>query len=583
MSQLLSRIGTTSARSLSGRLSGRCTARTALTPTRAPMSGAMRAHLAFLIRTGTDQYRLSARAFSTSTSRPFFNWLFNPKEDPVEPKILEPLIMSETSPRLLFWDSTHSTPNLKPEFNDRAVSCLSTGIAHSCAIVDGNVHAWGSNYFSQVGLTTDSFHDDDSEEVTDVHFIHQLAQEDIVQIASGNYHNLALSKTGRVWSWGSGCLGRGDEMYDSLPQPVEFFHALGREVRQIFAAGNYSMAVARPKDSTAEDDELYVWGYIPFGELEGGDDDVTEKVTTIVANSNNNIKARVIPKMRKSLQPLLVTSLLGYKIHHVACSPWHFTVAVTPTNADFSPEYDGQEDKDCLEIKEVVEEKPILMTFGRFSEAMALEKPFSPMFMELPLEQEFLDIKPWRTFRSVSENSDLVIKKIVASKGNGSIGVSDHEDHVARLIHRPLDDHIIEVAGGSSEVIAISDEGRVMAWKTPREDNHAASSHSSSSTSASAAHKTTSTRVHHGSSAPEHHRTSDDQADGFVHPLDDYANKDKAHAKKEILDFFDSQRIHRQQLRPKRLVEALFEPPSIIIHKPGLSKCSAHYDRFTIC
>jgi len=53
----------------------------------------------------------------------------------------------------------------------------------------------------------------------------------------GNFHNLALSSTGKLWSWGSGCLGRGDEIYDSLPQPVEFFHALGRDIKQVFAAG----------------------------------------------------------------------------------------------------------------------------------------------------------------------------------------------------------------------------------------------------------------------------------------------------------------------------------------------------------
>ncbi|KAF9974356.1 hypothetical protein BGZ73_002242 [Actinomortierella ambigua] len=542
----------------------------------------MHRNSACLITPGAYQRTPSALAFSTTSTRPFLNWLFNPKEDSIEPKQLEPLIMSETSPRLFYWDSTYSTPSIKPEFNDRIVSSLSTGIAHSCALVDGNVHAWGSNYYSQVGLTTDSYHDDDSEEVTDVHFIHQLAQEEIVQIASGNFHNLALSKTGKLWSWGSGCLGRGDEMYDSLPQPIEFFHALGREVRQVFAAGNYSMAIARPKGSIEDDDELYVWGYIPFGELEN-DDEMEEYVAPTNGGSS---KLRVVPKMRKSLQPLLVTSLLGYRIHHVACSPWHFTVAVTPANT--TSEYTGNEDADSLEIEELTTEKPILMTFGRFSDSMALEKPFSPMFMELPIEQEFLDIKPWRTFRSVSPNSQLVIKKMVASKDcdvvlmeNGSIGVSDHEDHVARLIHRPLDDHIVEVGAGSSEVIAISDEGRVMAWSTPREHEGTASS---SSTVSSSSTPSDSTRpCTHNSTVPPHHTTDDDQPDAFVHPLDDYANKDKTHAKKEVLEFFDSQRIHRQQQRPKRLVEAFFETGSIVIHKPGVSKCVAQYDRFTVC
>src|SRR5690348_928187 len=52
---------------------------------------------------------------------------------------------------------------------------------------------------------------------------------------------------------------------------------------------------------------------------------------------------------------------------------------------------------------------------------------------------------------------------------NGSVGVSDHEDHVARLIHRPLDDKILDVAGGSSEVIAISSKGQVLSWSEPSE------------------------------------------------------------------------------------------------------------------
>ncbi|KAF8923005.1 RCC1 and BTB domain-containing protein 2, partial [Dissophora ornata] len=329
----------------------------------------------------------------------------------------------------------------------RSVSSLSSGIAHSCAVVDGNIHVWGSNYYSQVGLTTESFHDDDSEDITDVHFVNQLGNEEIVQVASGSFHNLALSKTGKLWSWGSGCLGRGDEIYDSLPQPVEFFHALGRDIKQIFAAGSYSIALATPKNGN--DDELYIWGYIPFGE--------------------ENEDGEVVPVMKKSLRPLLVTSVLGYNISHVACSPWHFTIAATPASAETSSSSTSPSSSDLIE-----REKPLLMTFGRYSEALPLEKPYSPMFLDLPPEDEFYDIKPWRTFRSVSTTSELVIKKIAASKGcdivlmeNGSIGVSDHEDLVARLIHRPLDVDIIDVAGGSSEVIAVSTNGQTTTYHPP--------------------------------------------------------------------------------------------------------------------
>ncbi|KAF9140751.1 hypothetical protein BGX30_006058 [Mortierella sp. GBA39] len=508
-------------------------------------------------------------------TRPFLSWLLNPKEEPVIPKKLTPLKLEDTGNRLLFWDSTYTTPHLKPEFNDRNVSSLSTGTSHSCAIVDGNLHVWGSNYYSQVGLTTESFHDDDSEEITDVHFVNQLANEEIVQVASGNFHNLALSKTGKLWSWGSGCLGRGDEIYDSLPQPVEFFHALGRNIKQIFAAGNYSMALVTPKDG--HDDELYIWGYIPFGE--------------------ENEHGEVNPFMRKCLRPVLVTSVLGYHISHVACSPWHFTLAATPVPTSTSNSTDQST---------TTNEKPLLMTFGRYSDEMSLEKPYSPLFLDLPPEDEFYDVKPWRIFRSVAPTSDLVIKKMAASKGcdivlmeNGSVGVSDHEDHVARLIHRPLDDRILDVAGGSSEVIAISTKGQVLSWSEPSEgaeDEPAVVVEDplkAELANAEIENVRRNTKIGSGSKQqqqpsllkPPSQPPQPLKSAGLsaLHPLLNF-NKDEQKAETEVLAFFDSQRRGQEQKQKTvRLVEALFDQSRLVVEKPGLSKCVAQYDRFTIC
>ncbi|KAF9423965.1 hypothetical protein BGZ94_008109 [Podila epigama] len=419
-------------------------------------------------------------------------------------------------------------------------------IAHSCAVVDGNIHVWGSNYYSQVGLTTESFHDDDSDEITDVHFVNQLANEEIVQVASGNFHNLALSSNGKLWSWGSGCLGRGDEIYDSLPQPVEFFHVLGRDIKQVFAAGNYSMAVVTPKGG--HDDELYVWGYIPFGE-ENEDGDVN-------------------PIMRKSLRPLLVTSVLGYKISHVASSPWHFTIAATPAS--------------CESNEPVSSKKPLLMTFGRYSDDPALEKPYSPMFQDIPPEDEFYEVKPWRTFRPMPEDSDLVIKKIAASKGcdivlmeNGSVGVSDHEDHVARLIHRRLDVDIVDVAGGSSEVIAISSKGQVLSWSEPQLERLSEEGTEKGSQGVQDMASSVDDSL-------EARFSLKDVKPSELHPLQDF-NKDPMKAETEVLAFFDSQQRGRQSKQKMRLVEALFESSRLVVEKPGLSKCVAQYDRFTIC
>ncbi|KAF9580072.1 hypothetical protein BGW38_003417 [Lunasporangiospora selenospora] len=500
-------------------------------------------------------------AANAQQTRPFLSWLFNPKEDPIVRKQLEPLKLHHSGTQLLYWDSTNVTPNIKPEFNDKDVAAISTGIAHSCAIVNGSIHAWGSNYYSQVGLTTDSYHDDDSEEVLEAHFVNQLGEEEIIQIASGNFHNLALSRSGKLWSWGSGILGRGDEVYDSLPQPIEFFHALGRDIKQVFAAGSYSMALARPKGS--QDDELYIWGYLPFGE-EGED-------------------GQAVPVMRKSLRPLLITSALGYNISHVACSPWHFTVAATPVQAS------GAELGSSVDPE--VQEKPVLMTFGSYNNTMPLEKPYSPLFLDIPSEEEFYEVKPWRSFRSVSATSDLVIRKLTASKGcdivlmeNGSIGVSDHEDHVARLIHRPLDVSIVDVAGGSSEVIAISEKGQVLAWSEPLlssillEDSVTDSSKKNNK-------DTIPTTTENTTEILQERLKSGGIQPLELHPLLDFFSKqDPQKGETEVLAFFDTQvRQEESKKRKVRLVEALFDASQVVIEKPGLSKCVAQYDRFTIC
>jgi len=147
------------------------------------------------------------------------------------------------------------------------------------------------------------------------------------------------------------------------------------------------MALVKPENG--DDDELYIWGYFPMGD--------------------EDEHGNVVPVMRKSLRPLLVTSVLGYNISHVACSPWHFTIAASPV-VDSS-------------LEEAAADKPLLMTFGRYHEKLPLEKPYSPLFLELPPEDEFYDVKPWRTFQSVSSKTDLVIKKIVASKGNVATGL----------------------------------------------------------------------------------------------------------------------------------------------------------------
>lgn len=198
---------------------------------------------------------------------------------------------------------------------------------------------------------------------------------------------------------------------------------------------------------------------------------------------------------------------------------------------------------------------------------------------------------------------------------NGSVGVSDHEDHVARLIHRPLDDKILDIAGGSSEVIAISTKGQVLSWREPsegaEEDDELANEgadHTSNTvldpqspstaelTNAEIESNKKNSKVSSGSkqqqqqpprlkssSQPQLPAPPKSAGLSALHPLLNF-NKDEQKAETEVLAFFDSQRRGQEQKQKTvRLVEALFDPSRLVVEKPGLSKCVAQYDRFTIC
>ena len=66
-------------------------------------------------------------------------------------------------------------------------------------------------------------------------------------MSAGEYHSLALTADGAVWSWGGGTyskLGHGDEQMQLLPKKVETLE--GRRVVAVSAGYSYSFALAAP-------------------------------------------------------------------------------------------------------------------------------------------------------------------------------------------------------------------------------------------------------------------------------------------------------------------------------------------------
>ncbi|KAI3661048.1 hypothetical protein MP638_004083 [Amoeboaphelidium occidentale] len=79
-------------------------------------------------------------------------------------------------------------------------------------------------------------------------------KESIIDIACGDYHNIALTNEGKVMTWGSAILGHGDEVYQVQPRVVEQLEQFGKAV-SVYAAAGYSL-VRYP-------DCLVAFGYLP--------------------------------------------------------------------------------------------------------------------------------------------------------------------------------------------------------------------------------------------------------------------------------------------------------------------------------
>ncbi|KAM6306286.1 putative E3 ubiquitin-protein ligase HERC4 isoform 1-T1 [Aegotheles albertisi] len=178
-----------------------------------------------------------------------------------------------------------------------AVSC---GEAHTLALNDkGQVYAWGLATDGQLGLPG-------TEECIRVpRNIKSLSEIQIVQVACGYYHSLALSKGSEVFSWGQnkyGQLGLGYE-YKKQNSPQVIKSLLGIPFAQIAAGGAHSFVLTLSG-------AIFGWGRNKFGQLGLNDDN-----------------DRYVPTLLKSLR--------SQKVVHICCGEDH-TAALTKEGGVFT-------------------------------------------------------------------------------------------------------------------------------------------------------------------------------------------------------------------------------------------------------
>jgi alpha-tubulin suppressor-like RCC1 family protein len=160
------------------------------------------------------------------------------------------------------------------------VVAVAAGSAHSLALkMDGTVRAWGINTACQLGNSAYNT------TVVGVPVVEVSGLTNVVAVAGGGNHSLALKSDGTVWAWGAndyGQLGNGtvSECHHSPSQVSGLTNVVA-----VSAGGNHSLALK-------SDGTVWAWGRNELGQLgDGALDPVGKPLPVQVIGLTTNVVA----------------------------------------------------------------------------------------------------------------------------------------------------------------------------------------------------------------------------------------------------------------------------------------------------
>ncbi|XP_014210897.1 uncharacterized protein LOC106641130 [Copidosoma floridanum] len=139
------------------------------------------------------------------------------------------------------------------------VLSVSSGRCHTLAVTNNGVYAWGGNRYGQLGIV-------EPDQCPNPELVTELADEIIIDAIAGQYHSMALTSDGRLYTWGWGVhgqLGHGNTETCRQPRLVEGL--LGLVIRHASAGYAHTLVLTA-------DGYVYGFGFNLYGQLGLGHD-----------------------------------------------------------------------------------------------------------------------------------------------------------------------------------------------------------------------------------------------------------------------------------------------------------------------
>jgi len=158
---------------------------------------------------------------------------------------------------------------------------VSAGWFHSLAVkADGTVWSWGKNHYGQLGDGTTKGH---------YRPVQVVGLSDVISVAAGNGYSLALKSDGTVWAWGwnrNGQLGDGTYYEKGSPIPIQVLGPGGAgyltDIVAIAVGQHHSLALR-------SDGTVWAWGCNKYGQL--GDGTTKDRHTPVQVIGLNDVIA----------------------------------------------------------------------------------------------------------------------------------------------------------------------------------------------------------------------------------------------------------------------------------------------------